>query len=144
MQIDTEDTSDIKIFEEFQTLYKEKKKLSKIPIPTSLELQRLVICHKDLYKLGKSKNASPLLLYEILGDGFMNSVKGFKTSQSQKMKEEFKTDCICFAKAAGKVQTIFGFSVPEKGIWQKRQNFDIWIKNYGNQSVDKSLLEIKI
>ena len=104
---------------------------------TSSELQKLVICHKDMYKLGKSKNASPLLLYEILGDGFMFSVKGYKSSQIQKLKEPFKNYCMTFAKAAGKIQTLFGFSVPENGIWKKRQNFDKWIKDHDNQTKDK-------
>ena len=134
---DTENECDVEIYEEFQKLNKEVKKLSGLTSQTSFELQKLVICHKDMYKLGKSKNASPLLLYEILGDGFMYSVKGYKSSQIQKLKEPFKNYCMTFAKAAGKIQTLFGFSVPENGIWQKRQNFDKWIKDHDNQTKDK-------
>jgi hypothetical protein len=126
----TEDECDVEIYEEFQKLNKEVKKLSRLTSPASSELQRLVICHREMYNLGKSKNASPLLLYEILGDGFMNSVKGYMSLQSQEMKEEFKNNCMNFAKAAGEVQKLFGFSVPENGVWQKRQNFDKWIKDY--------------
>ena len=134
---DTEDECDVEIYEEFQKLNKEVKKLSMLNTATLSDLQRLVICHKEMYKLGKSKNASPLLLYEILGDGFMYSVKGYKSSQNQEMKEAFKNYCMTFAKAAAKIQTLFGFSVPENGIWQKRQNFDKWIKDHNNQTKDK-------
>ena len=127
---DAENECDVEIYEEFQKLNKEVKVLSRLTAPALSELQRLVFCHREMYKLGKSKNASPLLLYEILGDGFMNSVKGYKSSQRQEMKEEFKNNCMNFAKAAGEVQTLFGFSVPENGVWQRRQNFDKWIKDY--------------
>ena len=126
-----EDEKDIAIYDEFQELYKEVEKLNRLATQqTSADLRRIVICHRDMYKLGKLKKVSPLLLYEILSDGFMNSVKGFKVSENQELKDDFKDDCKTFAKAAEKIQSLFGFSVPEHGVWHKRQNFDKWIKDY--------------
>ena len=104
--------------------------MNNLTSPKSIDLHRLVVCHRDMYNLGKLKNVSPLLLYEILGDGFMYSVKGFKTSKNEDLKEEFINDCKKFAKAAEKIQTLFGFSIPEQGVWQERQNFEKWIENY--------------
>ena len=125
-----EDENDIAIYDEFQALYKEVGKWNSLATQTSADLRRIVICHRDMYKLGKLKKVSPLLLYEILSDGFMNSVKGFKVSENQELKDDFKHDCKTFAKAAEKIQSLFGFSVPDHGVWHKRQNFDTWIKDY--------------
>ena len=127
-----EDEKDIAIYDEFQELYNEVEKLNRIATQqTSADLRRIVICHRDMYKLGKLKKVSPLLLYEIVSDGFMNSVKGFKvSSENKEVQENFKNDCQIFAKAAEKIQSLFGFSVPEHGVWHKRQNFDKWIKDY--------------
>ena len=34
------------------------------------------------------------------------------------------------AKALDEAQTLFAFSVPDNGVWQKKQNFDKGIKDY--------------
>ena len=125
----TEDQHDIKIYKEFQELHQEVKKLNNLTSPKLTDLHRLVVCHKDMYNLGKLKNVSPLLLYEILGDGFMSSVRGYKICKNKDLKEEFVKECETFAKAAEKIQTLFGFSVPNQGVWEKRKNFENWIKN---------------
>ena len=58
---DKEDQFDVEIYEEFQKLNKEVKVLSRLTAPDLSELQRLVFCHREMYKLGKSKYASPLV-----------------------------------------------------------------------------------
>ena len=66
---------------------------------------------KELYKLGKEKNLSPQVLFDILVDGFNFATIGFFPNCEDEAKEKFRNDCSTFVKAAGKFRKILANSI---------------------------------
>ena len=51
---------------------------------------------------------------------------------------EFKENAVKFAVASKKLQEMFGFLIPESGEWEKRIDFENWIKRKNsNQWLDQ-------
>ena len=76
---------------------------------------------KELYKLGKEKNISPQLLFNILGDGFNFATIGFSPNCEDEAKERFRNDCSTFVRASGKFRKILANSIVDFKVGRMQQ-----------------------
>ena len=122
-------------FDEYEKLMQDhRSEMQDLSLDFQTICRKLVDCQKKAYNLGRKNKASPSLLYRRLSAGFLYAALGFRNFKTS----EFKGNAMNFVVAAKKLQELFGFVAPETGEWQKRINFDKWIrKKDSNQWLDQ-------
>ena len=85
--------------------------------------RQLIQCHKDKYKYAKECNAHrQFILYEIVEPGFGDAIPGYlyaKQCSDQKLMDEFKTNCVNFAKVAVQMaKIVVGEGSPAYETWK--------------------------
>jgi len=126
---DSEDENDLKFYGMFRELENLKidRGVGSVTFESDDSYQAYLDCRKgvdlckELYKLGKEKNLSPQVLFDILVDGFNFATIGFFPNCEDEAKERFRNDCGTFVKAAGKFRKILANSIvdPEVGRMQQ-------------------------
>jgi len=127
---DAEDENDLKFYGMFRELENLKidRGVGSATFEADDSYQAYIDCRKgvdlckELYKLGKEKNLSPQVLFDILVDGFNFATIGFFPNCEHEAKERFRNDCGTFVKAAGKFRKILANSIlvdPEVGRMQQ-------------------------
>ena len=91
--------------------------------------EKQVILNNEAYNLGRNNQASPILLYTYVCDGFTCAALGHPSAQNQDSKELFIECGEKFAQTCEKLQRNFEFCQPQSGEWKKRQNFEKWVKS---------------
>ena len=89
----------------------------------------LLLRYKQLYKLSAEKKVNPFSLYFIVFGGYTAAYWFYKVCytldlEHQPVAEEFKNNCIMFAKAAAGLGKHLGKACVDVNEWKKRQNFD--------------------
>jgi len=133
----TENETEIEeLLEEVEKLHVDRNDATKSPTsPMMVFLQyppekckRHIECYKKLYKLGKEKKANRYCLYTFLKEGFKISQLGYmicRENNKHQFLEEFKNECVSFAKAAEGFGKLLGKEVVKPEDWKKRhQNFE--------------------
>ena len=113
----------------YQTFIKDAEKLTiqrQIAFKAGLPLGALyyslencrkeVICYKQLYKVGRSRNIQPYFLYSMLDKGFSVATFGYQMYKNcPELTEDLKIDAMNFAKAAEKFGKILGTEIVTRG-----------------------------
>ena len=91
--------------------------------------RKLVLRYKQLYKLSNEKKAQPLYVYQIVFDGYFTAYWFYEVCytldlEKKPVAEEFKNNCIMFAKAAAGFGKHLGKAYVDVNEWKKRQDFD--------------------
>ena len=109
---------------EIQELIKEVEILQP---ETPEKCKKMINTYKKLYKFGKMMKASPLCMYIVLQKGYGTSRYGYREyrfTENGHNSEEFKKDCIIFAKAAETFEKLLGEELVSADFWKKRQKFE--------------------
>ena len=85
--------------------------------------RQLIQCHKEKYKYAKECNAHRrFIIYKIVEPGFDDATAGYlyaKQCSDQKLMEEFKTNCVNFAKVAVQMaKIVVGEGSPAYETWK--------------------------
>jgi len=90
--------------------------------------RREIDCYKKLYQFGKEKKAHRYCLYHILSQACEMAAANYLICLDLKKTEfleEFKKECINFAKTAEGFSKLLGEELVEPELWKKRhQNFE--------------------